>query len=109
MNNVTCPKCGGKYVDRSSVTNTVEKTSVRFYCHSCKEYFTIDTETGFHGTLLATFMQAMLQRVDDDVDLTVKVITKDEKNRLVEVEAVGEYTSALKQKHKVAVRRKIAF
>ena len=59
--------------------------------------------------LLATFMQAMLQRVDDDVDLTVKVITKDEKNRLVEVEAVGEYTSALKQKHKVAVRRKIAF
>ena len=54
-------------------------------------------------------MQAMLQRVDDDVDLTVKVITKDEKNRLVEVEAVGEYTSALKQKHKVAVRRKIAF
>ena len=59
--------------------------------------------------LLATFMQAMLQRVDDDVDLTVKVITKDEKNRLVEVEAVGEYMSSLKQKHKVAVRRKIAF
>ena len=28
---------------------------------------------------------------------------------VVEVEAVGEYTSALKQKHKVAVRRKIAF
>ncbi|MCR4605928.1 MAG: hypothetical protein K5639_08035, partial [Eubacterium sp.] len=59
--------------------------------------------------LLATFMQAMLQRVDDDVDLTVRVCAKDEKNRLVEVEAVGEYMSSLKQKHKVSVRRKIAF
>ena len=69
MNNVTCPKCGGKYVDRSSVTNTVEKTSVRFYCHSCKEYFTIDTETGFHGTLLATFMHGTESYDDDYVEV----------------------------------------
>ena len=62
--------------------------------------------------LLATFMQAMLQRVDDDVDLTVKVITKDEKKGMsLPLKFLGEgeyeaviYSDANKKKLNVTTR-----
>ena len=69
MEKVTCPKCGGKYVDHSRTIQSVDKTSEVYYCHSCKESFTIDKSTGFHGKLLATFMHGDGNSDDDTLEV----------------------------------------
>ena len=67
------------------------------------------TQKQDHNTLLAVFMQSLLQNVDDDVDLTVRVCEDNNSNRELEVEAIGEYKSPFNVTHKVRVRRRVAF
>lgn len=57
--------------------------------------------------LMAVFMQNMLQQVDDDIDLTIRICDVDDRDRSLEVEAIGEYDSVFRERRRVAVRRRI--
>ena len=59
--------------------------------------------------LLAGFMQRMLQQVDDDIDLTVKICDMDIRKQTLEVEASGEYDSLPGGRRRITVRRRLSF
>ena len=58
--------------------------------------------------MLAVFMQNMLNCVEDDIDLTVRICEMDEQKKTMDVEAVGEYDLGLGRRC-VRVRRRVAF
>lgn len=68
----------------------------------------LDTTQGNNG-MLAVFMQNMLLKVDDDIDLTVRICEMDQKDQVLEVEAVGEYDTIPFGHRRVTVRRRISF
>ena len=72
---------------------------------------TVGEMPGVHETnqLLAGFMQHMLQQVDDDIDLTVKICDMDVQEQTLEVEAVGEYESIPGGRRSIRVRRRLRF
>lgn len=57
---------------------------------------------------MAAFLQAMICKLDDDVELTVKIRYLDDESGEMEVEAVGEYDMPGNQRKSVSVRRRIA-
>ena len=63
------------------------------------------TET---NQMLAIFMQNMLLCVDDDIDLTVRICEMNEKEKTMDVEAVGEYDLGFGRR-RVSVLRRVAF
>ena len=100
------------YLDKLRESRLRQSLSQAMYA-SVNEMTSSDENTGLkssdHNRLLAVFMQTMLLKVDDDIDLTVRICDEDLSKNELEVEAIGEYLSPLKIPRKVSVRRKIAF
>lgn len=59
--------------------------------------------------MIAAFLQAMIQKVNSDVDLTVKIYQLNYETGTMDVELRGEFPLPDKKKKTVAVRRKVAF
>jgi hypothetical protein len=59
--------------------------------------------------MVAAFLQAMIVRMDADMDLTVKVHQVDYVRGEMDVEAIGIYELPNHKNKKISVRRKIAF
>ncbi len=59
--------------------------------------------------MVAAFLQAMIQRMDTDMDLTVKIYDVDRERGRMDVEAVGCYELPNHKKKEVRVRRQIVF
>ncbi len=59
--------------------------------------------------MVAAFLQAMIQKVNSDVDLTVKIYQLNYETGTMDVELRGEFPLPDKKKKTVAVRRKVAF
>lgn len=59
--------------------------------------------------MIAAFLQAMVKRMDMEMDLTVRVHEVDEQLGKMDIEATGIYELPDKSKKTVSVRRKIAF
>lgn len=57
--------------------------------------------------MMAAFLQSMLRKLDQEVDLTVKVHQINYALRQMDIEAIGIYRTADGQEHKVSVRRKV--
>ena len=66
---------------------------------------------GIHNTnqMVASFLQAMIQRIDTDIDLTVKIHHVDYERGKMDVEAIGCYELPNHQNKTITARRKIAF
>lgn len=58
--------------------------------------------------VLAAFLQALICKLDDDVELTVKIHQLDCESGEMEVEAVGVYDIPGSERRSVSVRRRIA-
>lgn len=59
--------------------------------------------------MLAAFLQTMLCRVREDIDLTVKIHQMDYDLGQIDVEATAIYKRDGDEEHKVSVRRKMVF
>lgn len=59
--------------------------------------------------LVAAFLQAMLQKVDSSISLTVLIHKLDQEKGTMEVETVGEYILPDKRKKRISIRRQIVF
>lgn len=59
--------------------------------------------------LVAAFMQAMLQKVDQNISLTMMIHELDERKGTMDVEAVGEYVLPGCKKKSISIRRQIVF
>ncbi len=59
--------------------------------------------------LVAAFLQAMLQKVDKNISLTMRIHHLDERNGTMDVEAVGEYILPDRNKKQISIRRQVVF
>lgn len=59
--------------------------------------------------IMAIFLQSMIQKVDPDTSLTVRVYEMDEEKGTMEVEAVSQYTLPNQKKGEISVRRRMIF
>ncbi|MCH5266347.1 MAG: hypothetical protein J1F02_10640 [Lachnospiraceae bacterium] len=59
--------------------------------------------------MIAAFLQAMIQKVNSDISLTVKIHQLNYETGTMEVEAQGEFLLPDHKKKRVSVRRRIAF
>lgn len=59
--------------------------------------------------LVAAFLQAMLQKVDKNISLTMKIHKLDERKGTMDVEAVGEYVLPDSNKKRISIRRQVVF
>lgn len=59
--------------------------------------------------MVAAFLQAMIQRVDTDMDLTVRIHEVDMQRGEMDVEATGTYELPGRRTKVISVRRQIAF
>ena len=57
--------------------------------------------------MMAAFLQSMLRKLDQEVDLTVKVHQINYALRQMDIEAIGIYRTADGQERRVSVRRKV--
>lgn len=58
--------------------------------------------------MIAAFLQSMLQKINSDIDLTVKIHQCSYETGKMDVEAIGEYRLPDYRKRSVSVRRQIA-
>lgn len=59
--------------------------------------------------MMAAFLQAMLRKIRDNIDLTVKIYHVDYTLGQMDVEIVGEIDSGDRKSRKIAIRRKMIF
>lgn len=59
--------------------------------------------------MMAAFLQAMLRKIRDNIDLTVKIYHVDYTLGQMDVEIVGEINSGDRKSRKIALRRKMIF
>lgn len=59
--------------------------------------------------MMAAFLQAMLRKIRDNIDLTVKIYHVDYTLGQMDVEIVGEIDSGDRKSRKIALRRKMIF
>lgn len=59
--------------------------------------------------MIAAFLQAMIERMDAGIDLTVRVHQLDYERGRMELEAIGSYELPNHKKKTITVRRQIAF
>lgn len=59
--------------------------------------------------MMAAFLQAMLERMEEGVDLTVRVHQFDYERGRMDLEAIGSYELPNHKKKTITVRRQIAF
>ena len=57
--------------------------------------------------MMAAFLQAMLRKIDQDVDLTIKVHQINYVLKQMDIEAIGKYKTVGGEPHTVSIRRKI--
>lgn len=58
--------------------------------------------------MIAAFLQSMLQKINSDIDLTVKIHQLNYETGKMDVEAIGEYLLPNHQRKSISVRRQIA-
>ena len=59
--------------------------------------------------MMAAFLQSMLRRTDEDVDLTVKVHQLDYELGQMDIEVLGRFSGRGEKTRDVSVRRKVVF
>ena len=59
--------------------------------------------------MMAAFLQAMLRKIQDNMDLTVRVYQIDYELGQMDVEVVGEILSEGRKPRKITIRRKMIF
>lgn len=59
--------------------------------------------------MMAAFLQAMLRKIRDNIDLTVRIYHIDYTLGQMDVEIVGEIDSGDRKSRKIAIRRKMIF
>lgn len=59
--------------------------------------------------MMAAFLQAMLRKIRDNIDLTVKIYHVDYTLGQMDVEIMGEIDSGDRKSRKIAIRRKMIF
>lgn len=59
--------------------------------------------------MMAAFLQAMLRKIRDNIDLTVKIYHVDYTLGQMDVEILGEIDSGDRKSRKIAIRRKMIF
>ena len=59
--------------------------------------------------MMAAFLQAMLRKVRDNIDLTVRIYHVDYELGQMDVEIMGEIHSEGEKSSKIAIRRKMVF
>ena len=64
---------------------------------------------GSRNELVAAFLQAMLQKVDKNIDLTVLIHRLDKSRGTMDIEAVGEYLLPDHKKKRISIRRQVVF
>lgn len=56
--------------------------------------------------MMAAFLQSMIRKIDQEMDLTIKIHELDPLRKEMDVEAVGKYKTVSGEPHTVSVRRK---
>lgn len=59
--------------------------------------------------MMASFLQAMIQKVGDDMELSVKIHELDYEKGSMDIEATGSYRLFNEKEERVTLRRQIAF
>lgn len=64
---------------------------------------------GDQNEMMAAFLQAMIQKMDSEISLTVMIHQFNYETGMMDIEAVGEFLLPDQKKKKISVRRQIAF